>query len=74
VSELIGTQIQLLESMGLLEVIRARRVLVTGAGGFVGLHLCEALTDLGAEVHALSRKAEKRDFPAGSQISLCGSA
>ena len=51
--------------MGLLDAIRGHRVLVTGAGGFVGLHLCEALLGLGAEVHALSRNAESRGLPAG---------
>lgn len=64
-SELIEQQKELLGSMGLLDAIRGRRVLVTGAGGFVGLHLCEALLGLGAEVHALSRSAESRGFPAG---------
>ncbi len=62
--ELIKQQIELLNSMGLLNNIRNRRVLVTGAGGFVGLHLCEALLSLGVEVHALSRNAESRRLPA----------
>ncbi|WP_274230532.1 NAD-dependent epimerase/dehydratase family protein [Actinomycetospora straminea] len=35
--------------------LRGRRVLVTGATGFVGRHLCRRLRRLGAEVHALSR-------------------
>ena len=30
-----------------------RRVLVTGAGGFIGSHLCERLVELGSEVRAL---------------------
>ncbi|MFN8412669.1 MAG: NAD-dependent epimerase/dehydratase family protein [Anaerolineales bacterium] len=64
-AELIDVQLDLLKSMGLLEKIRGRRVLVTGAGGFVGLHLSEALVGLGAEVHALSRNAESRGLPAG---------
>jgi NAD dependent epimerase/dehydratase len=33
--------------------LSGRRVLVTGAGGFIGSHLCERLTELGADVRAL---------------------
>ncbi len=64
-SELIKQQKDLIDSMGLLDAIRGCRILVTGAGGFVGLHLCEALLELGAEVHALSRNAESRGLPNG---------
>lgn len=31
---------------------------VTGAGGFIGVHLCRALLDYGAEVHGISRKKQ----------------
>jgi dTDP-glucose 4,6-dehydratase len=34
---------------------RGKKVLVTGAGGFIGSHLCERLVDIGAEVTALVR-------------------
>ncbi len=37
----------------------SRRVLVTGASGFIGLHLCRALLGSGYEVHALSRSEPK---------------
>ena len=33
-----------------------KRVLVTGASGFIGSHLVPRLTDLGAEVHRVSRR------------------
>ena len=32
-----------------------RTCLVTGADGFVGSHLCDALVDIGADVHAFIR-------------------
>lgn len=61
--ELLAQQKDLLDSMGLLDKIRGYRVLITGGGGFVGLHLCEALLELGAEVHVLSRNAALRGLP-----------
>ena len=42
--------------------LRGRRVLVTGAGGFIGSHLAEALVREGAEVSALVR------YNANSQV------
>lgn len=36
---------------------KQRTVLVTGASGFIGSHLCERLTDLGAVVHGVSRRS-----------------
>jgi UDP-glucose 4-epimerase len=36
-----------------------QKVLVTGASGFIGLHLCSALLDCGYEVYALSRSEPK---------------
>jgi nucleoside-diphosphate-sugar epimerase len=35
--------------------IAKKRVLVTGAGGFIGSHLCGKLKILGAEIHGISR-------------------
>lgn len=35
---------------------QGRRVIVTGATGFIGTRLCARLVDAGAEVHALSRR------------------
>ncbi len=60
---LIDLQKEQLSSIKMLDVFRDCRVLVTGATGFVGLHLCEALSDLGAEVHALSRSVGSYTLP-----------
>ena len=38
-----------------------QKVLVTGASGFIGAHLCRRLVDAGAEVHALSRRPPSGD-------------
>lgn len=54
---------------------RNRRVLVTGATGFIGRHLCRALLALGAEVTGLSRSAETSTVPKGVRplaVDLCG--
>jgi UDP-glucose 4-epimerase len=47
------------------DALRGRPVLVTGATGFLGRHLCRRLLDLGARVHALTRDAgtERPDLP-----------
>jgi nucleoside-diphosphate-sugar epimerase len=42
-----------------------RKVLVTGATGFIGWHLCEALIALGADVHGLSRTASTQKLAPG---------
>src|SRR4051812_23021158 len=39
---------------------RGRTVLVTGASGFIGSHLADALVELGANVHILLRDASHR--------------
>lgn len=36
-----------------IELLRGRKVMVTGGAGFVGSHLCDALVELGAEVICL---------------------
>ena len=35
------------------------RVLVTGASGFIGSHLCEALVEAGHSVRAMTRSPER---------------
>lgn len=39
-----------------------RKILVTGASGFIGTHLCSRLKELGAEVHGVSRHARNDDL------------
>jgi UDP-glucose 4-epimerase len=43
----------------LLGQVVGRAVLVTGASGFIGAHLCDRLLAYGAEVHAVSRQARR---------------
>lgn len=47
-------------------VVSGRRVLVTGASGFLGSRLVERLVAVGADVHAVSRR---RATPAGTAVS-----
>ena len=44
-----------------------RRILVTGATGFIGWHLCSSLVALDAEVHGLSRSADAAKMAPGCQ-------
>ena len=46
-----------------LSQLAGRKILVTGAGGFIGGHLCHTLLGCGAEVHGISRRdqVEGRD-------------
>lgn len=42
-------------------LLRSQRVLVTGASGFLGSHLCPRLREEGAEIHAVSRRAQRHE-------------
>ncbi len=42
--------------------LEKKRVLVTGAGGFIGSHLCEALLKAGAEVTAMIKYSSRSDW------------
>jgi nucleoside-diphosphate-sugar epimerase len=44
-----------------VESLSRQRILVTGASGFLGSHLCDRLSQLGAEVHATSRSPKRAD-------------
>jgi UDP-glucose 4-epimerase len=44
-----------------------RKILVTGAGGFIGSHLCHRLLETGAEVHGVHRRHSPR-IKSGSPI------
>ena len=48
--------------------LEGTKVLVTGAGGFIGSHLVERLTELGAQVRAMVRY--NSTGTAGGSISL----
>jgi len=47
------------------DAFAGKSALVTGVTGFVGWHLAEALTSLGAKVYGLSRTAEESNIPPG---------
>ncbi|HEV8238547.1 MAG TPA: NAD(P)-dependent oxidoreductase [Thermoanaerobaculia bacterium] len=49
---------------------RGRRVLVTGASGFIGRRLCRRLRELGAEVEPASRKAAPAEETRWHQVDL----
>lgn len=43
--------------------LRLKRVIVTGANGYIGQHVLSSLVDLGYDVHALSRREPKDRSP-----------
>lgn len=51
-----------------LKTLAGRKVLVTGAGGFIGSHLVERLVSLGAEVAGLDRERGRLDHVAVGSV------
>lgn len=51
-------------AQGRREELASRRVLVTGASGFIGARLCERAGKLGAVVHGVSRRSSPAASPA----------
>lgn len=49
-------------TMNSSEFFRGKTILVTGASGFIGMHLCARLHELGANVHGTSRSVRKGGF------------
>jgi UDP-glucose 4-epimerase len=43
--------------------LKGQKVLVTGANGFIGAHLCRRLTEQGSEVHAVYRTQPSANLP-----------
>lgn len=43
-----------------MHIMSGRSVLITGASGFIGSHLCRRLNQLGAVIHGLSRRPQVR--------------
>jgi len=47
--------------MNYLGQLSGERILITGASGFLGSHVCDRLCKNGAEVHGVSRKERTND-------------
>ncbi len=54
------------------ERLSGKRILITGASGFIGAHLTRRLAGLGIEVHAVSRTAQDEShWPVGVKWYVC---
>lgn len=47
--------------MTTLTQLSSKKILVTGASGFIGSNLCQRLSTCGAEIHCVSRKIHQKD-------------
>jgi len=47
----------------LISSLSEQKILITGASGFLGNHLCDRLCQIGAEVHAISRRVQTSATP-----------
>lgn len=47
--------------MGFIETFKKKKILITGASGFIGTHLTKRFTNNGIKVHAISRKKRNDD-------------
>ena len=52
-------------------MVEAKRILVTGASGFIGGHVCEALAAMGLHVRAMARSSSDIGQLSGVDIELC---
>ncbi|MFD4179665.1 NAD-dependent epimerase/dehydratase family protein [Rhodococcus sp. NPDC058514] len=53
--------------------LASRRVLITGAAGFIGSRLCSRLREIGAEIHGVSRRSRDDDGISWWQADLAES-
>lgn len=51
------------------DIFFGKKILVTGASGFIGSHLCDALVSLGAKVYGLDRISPEKKYISQHQIS-----
>jgi nucleoside-diphosphate-sugar epimerase len=52
-------------------MVEAKRILVTGASGFIGGHVCEALAGMGLHVRAMARSNSDVGQLSGVDVELC---
>jgi nucleoside-diphosphate-sugar epimerase len=48
------------EMIAKFQGLRDKRILITGASGFIGSHLCRRLSEIGSELHGVSRHKQSK--------------